>query len=187
MMRPFFLFPCCRRLLANLVQINLFFAIRGNKRSHNGEIQCTRDRLNVPIAKYGKESVAEQTADCIHLERLKVEISRFGPDGGLRGLEDQKRVGQTICDITESKSLRTIENCVWTSNGQVISHAFAFLVFDGRLVDRRHFRNEFLIVLAVPGLVELELLVKDVLVQERKQAYPPAQQRRFAVFAINSQ
>src|SRR5262245_20839708 len=112
-----------------------------------------------PIAHQRHESAARiETAELRQrLLRVERQLVGFGPRHALAGLDGHECIRQTVGDLREVGPLVQLEHRPTTDEYAVISLA---RLHRGRGddVELRHERDELLVVLAVPGLIEVELL-----------------------------
>src|SRR5262249_30049138 len=150
-----------------------------------GPVEAARDPAYRAVADRDVEAVGEQAAELGQvLLRVVGQILGLRPGDGLARLDDHDGVRGPVQDLRKADLHLALEDGARTGEDLVVGRVRLLRVAVQRGVHGRYFLQEFLVVRAVPRLVQLELLVQLRLLDERQEGDAPAEQR-LAVLAID--
>ena len=135
-------------------------------------IDLIGDELHRAVAERGASAalanVAEARLGIIGVERKIVGLGPF--DSSCRiGLDEEYRIASAVSDCLKRFAfLSSVDRVIRSDDGENICLA-RFQRYAGRLVHFGHLRDERLVVLAIPWLVEFELLIELLSAFDKRQ------------------
>src|SRR5688572_17254254 len=105
------------------------------------------------------------------------DVVRPGPGDRLPALDDHQRIAGPVGNVGEAYALTGLaENGLLAGKRLVERLSLIGLAANGS-ISARHLLDELGVVLAIPGLIQAELLVQLVLLEVRENRHAPAEAR----------